>query len=437
MFSRRNIQFILDELSETLPTDELTEIVGRLNRHRDRLGATWEAPVLCGLSRVGDVSYHVPLPDGRKPDVGFTLPGHSQICFVADITTISDAGYHEANPVEAFSNDFARVVQKAGLNPSNFHFQTESQAAGAKIRLLLPKRAANLALLRKHVLPFLREIKVSGRMKDKLVIREPDLSMTVTYDRQQRYMGWGHRTYNQARSIDENPLWYRLRDKATQLRSATGVNTGIIICDGGCSLLSGSLRDIGSFSTDGIVQKFLRIRSSVDFVYAITARRGYGSNADCSFQGQVWTRDPATRPLIESIMSSMLAKLPTPIFDASNAAIQASLKGYDGGTRANLQIAVGNKIMSVRISARRLLEILSGKLSPSEIDLVFGGSIEPDLPSLPNPFRSALAAGQMITEIGLESLEGKDDDWITIKFGDGDPAVSPFRVRPLDPSRKG
>jgi hypothetical protein len=429
MFSRRTIQTIVDELSEILSETELGEIVERLNSPRDRLAFTWEVAVLYGLSRAGRISYHVPLPDGRKPDVAFTPTGCSQIGIVADITTVSDAGYHDDNPVEAFPDEFSRLVRKTGLNPNNFHFQIESRTTGNKIKLLLPKRGTNAAMLKKHALPFFRKIKISGATKDQLVLKEPELSITVSYDRKQRYMGWGHRIYSQARSIEQNPLWNRLKEKAGQLRNTDGLITGAIVCDGGCSLLSSSARDIGSYSADDIIRQFLRKRSSLDFVYTITARRGYSSNANCSFHGQVWSRDPATRPLIETVMRSALSSLPTPIFDAQNAAIQAKLEGYDGGTRANLEIGIGSKIMSVRVSARRLLEVLAGKYSPSEIDLVFGGSSEPDISGLPNPFKSALATSQLITEIGVEPVEGKDDDQITIKFGGPDPAISPFRAK--------
>jgi hypothetical protein len=431
MFSRRTIQSLLDELSKILSETELDEIVGRLNSPRDRLAITWEVAVLYGLSRAGQISYQLPLPDGRKPDVAFAPTGSSQICIVADITAVSDAGYHDDNPVEAFSDEFSRVIQKAGLNPSNFHFQVEAQTAGNKIKLRLPKRGTNAALLKKHLLPFLRKIKVSGHTKDQLVLEEPELSITVSYDRKQRYMGRGHRMYNQARSIEQNPLWNRLKEKAGQLRNTDGLISGAIICDGGCSLLSSSMRDIGSYSADDIIRQFLLKRSSLDFVYTITARRGYGSNANCSFHGQAWSRDPATIALVETVMRSALSCLPAPIFDAQNAAIQAKLEGYDGGTRANLQVGfgIGGKIMSVRVSARRLLEVLAGKYSPSEIDLVFGGSTEPDIPGLSNPFKSALAMSQLITEIGVAPVEGKDDDQITIKFGGPDPAISPFRAK--------
>jgi hypothetical protein len=114
--------------------------------------------------------------------------------------------------------------------------------------------------------------------------------------------------YNQARSIDHNPLWNRLENKANQLGAAEGL-AGVIACDGGCSLLSSSVRDIDAFSADDVIRKFLRTNSSVDFVYTITTRRRYGRNRDCYFEGRAWTRDLTTKALIESIMNSALASL--------------------------------------------------------------------------------------------------------------------------------
>lgn len=287
LFSRRTIQSILDELSRVLSAAELAEMVRRLNSPRDRLAVIWEAAILYGLSRTGGVSHHAPLPSGRKPDVTFALPGSSQTSFVADITTVSDAGHHTENPVEAFSDDFERFVEKTGLNPSNFHFQVESHKVGNKIKLRLPKRVANVAMLRKYVRPFLQEIKVSGRRKDKREFNEPDFGVTVSYDRQQRYMTRSHRVYSQALSIEQNPLWNKLKDKADQVKNSDALLSGVIVCDGGCSLLSTSMRDIGSFSADDIIRQFLRKRSSIDFVYTVTSRRGHGIKAKHSFQGEV------------------------------------------------------------------------------------------------------------------------------------------------------
>ena len=427
MFSRRTIQTLLDGLSSHLSDADVNELVRRLNTPRARLAATWEIAVCYGLTRVGNISYQVALPSGKKPDVGFSLP--HMISFVADITTLSDDGYHDENPVDAFSDDLVSVVRLAGLDPNKFHFQIESKRIGRKVKLLIPRPSQRLEMLRTHLVPFLREIKEGGYDKLSRTFSEPDLGITVSYDRRHRYMSSNYRSYNQARSADQNPLRRRLAIKASQLKGVEAL-AGVIVCDGGCSLLSGAGRDMDAFSADDTIRKFLRSTSSIDFVYTITARRGHGLRADCSLEGQGWTRDPSAKPLMESIMRSMLANLPPPIFDAKNAAIQAEQKTLDFGSRANFSYGTdGEKIMFVSISARRLLEILAGKHSPSDIEIICGASIEPDISGLPNPFKIALAQGQLIKEIEIEPVGGRDDDQITITFGEPDPAAAAFRGR--------
>jgi hypothetical protein len=423
VFSRRTIKTLFDGLSSQLSAADVAEFERRLNTPRSRLAATWELAVCYGLSRVGNISYQVPLPSGRKPDVGFSLP--EKISFVADVTTLSDGGYQD---IAAFSDAVVSLVRQAGLDPYNFHTRIESERIGSKVKLLIPEPSRRREMLRAHLVPFLREIKEGQCDKLSRTFSEPDLSITVSYDRRQRYMSSNFRSYNQARSADHNPLRSRLKTKASQLKGVEGL-AGIIVCDGGCSLLaSGAGRDMDAFSAEDIIQKFLRSTSSIDFVYTITARRGPGTSGDCSFEGRGWTRDPTARPLIEFIMRSMVANLPPPIFDAKNAAIQAEQKTPEFGPRTDFSYGTnGEKIMSVSMSARRLLEILAGKHSPSDIDTICGGPIEPDIPGFPNPFKTALAKGQLIKEIEIEPVQGKDDDKISITFGEADPAVAPFR----------
>jgi len=424
VFSRRTIQTLFDGLSSHLSAADVAELVRRLNTPRARLAATWEIAVCYGLSRVGNISFQVPLTSGKKPDVAFSIP--DMISFVADVTTLSDDGYQN---IDAFSDDLVSVIRQAGHDPNKFHTEIESERIGSKVKLLIPEPSERMQMLRTHLVPFFREIKEGGHDKLSRTFSEPDLRITVSYDRHQRYMSSNFRSYNQARSVDQNPLRRRLAIKASQLKGVEGL-AGIIVCDGGCSLLSGAGRDMDAFSADDIIRKFLRSSTSIDFVYTITARRGYALRADCSFEGQGWTRDPTAKPLVESIMRSMLANLPPPIFDAKNAAIQAEQKTLDFGSRADFSFAInGEKIMSVSISARRLLEILAGKHSPSDIDTICGKPIEPDIPGFPNPFSTALAKGQLIKEIQIEPIGGKDDDHITIIFGEPDPAAAPFRGR--------
>src|SRR5258708_37209724 len=84
---------------------------------------------------------------------------------------------------------------------------------------------------------------------------------------------------------------------------------------------------------------------------------------------------------------------------------------------------------SSTLPARTLLALLAGKLTPAEIELMKTGNLMPsDKHNSPNPFELALNGGQMISDVSLEPAEGKDDDWVTFKFGEPDPAISPFVV---------
>jgi hypothetical protein len=418
----------LNDLSSQLSSLEVGDLVGRLNTPDARLAATWELAVCYGLSRVGDCSYHDPLPTGRKPDVVFRLPDSRQVSFVADVTTISDDGYHRENRVEEFSDNFASIVRRAGLDPNKFHFRIESTRINHNVKLLIPEPNQRFETLRRHLHPFLREIKQGGCDTLQRTFSEPDFAITVSYDSRQRYMGSSYRPYNQARSIDQNPLRRGLEMKARQLKGAEGL-IGVIVCDGGCALLSGGAgRDVDAFSAYDVIQNFLRTSSSVNFVYTITSRRRHGLTDDCIFDGRLWARDPATRTFIEPIMLSALKSLPPPIFDSQNAAIQAEQKTYDFGSRAKdfSYGSDGEKIVSVNMSARRLLEILAGKHSPSDIDTICGGPND-EIPGWPNPFKKALAKGQLIKEIAIEPIIGRDDDLAVITFGEPDPAVAPFR----------
>jgi hypothetical protein len=423
VFSRRTIQTLLDGLNSHLSEADVAELVRRLNTPRARIAATWEIAVCYGLSKIGGISFQTPLPSGKRPDVVFSIP--DMISFVADVTTLSDDGYQD---IEGFSDDFVSLVRKTGLDPNKFHTNIGAERIGHKVRLRIPEPSRRLEMLRTHLVPFLREIKQGGDDKVSRTFSEPDLGLTVSYDRQQRYMGSNYRSFNQARSVDQNPLRRRLAVKASQLKGAEGL-AGVIVCDGGSSLLSGGAgRDMDAFSADDIIKQFLRSTSSVDFVFAITSRRGFGARADCSFEGRSWTLDPTAKPLIDKIMRSMLTKLPQPIYDAANAARQAEQKDTRFGTRADTSYSTdGEKIMSIGISARHLLEILAGKHSPADIDTICGEPYE-DVPGFPNPFKQVLARGQLIKEIKIEPITGKDDDEITIIFGEPDPAAAPFRA---------
>ena len=68
MFSRRTIQRLLDELSNTLSQDALIELTARLNNPgMDRFAAIWEVSIMYALGYAGKIEYQPQLSNGRKP----------------------------------------------------------------------------------------------------------------------------------------------------------------------------------------------------------------------------------------------------------------------------------------------------------------------------------------------------------------------------------
>jgi hypothetical protein len=88
----------------------------------------------------------------------------------------------------------------------------------------------------------------------------------------------------------------------------------------------------------------------------------------------------------------------------------------------------------MKISARALQELLSGRLSQEEFFRIhrFG-----DFEGKPwNPFDNALKQGRLIDHVVVEKCATGDDDWITFYFSAKDPAIASFRV-PDTPPKEG
>jgi len=114
IFSRRTVDRMLRENAAFLTEEQLDQHVARLNtKGFQSLDAEWEVAVLNACSKLGRVQ-HEPLLDGTsKLDLLFTTKDGSK--FLADITTVSDEGLEEKEPVEAFNIELKKRLKRAGL----------------------------------------------------------------------------------------------------------------------------------------------------------------------------------------------------------------------------------------------------------------------------------------------------------------------------------
>ena len=436
VFSRRAIQRCIDELRDVLSDDQLEGLVKRLNRvGRDRFATSWEVCLLHSLSRVGTVLHEVPLPGGRQPDISFTYPGENAVGFIADVTAISDEGLHSANPVQDLYQDLVRLARRVGLDPNHLRYDVRGKQEGSygfqKTKLLLPSQAELPGFLDARILPFLENIRDNRMSQHQIIIDEDNIAFIISYDVSQRFMGGGYLAYDVALSPKKNPLWNQLVKKASQLGEASSIApTGIIACDAGCSLFHRT-RAFGTFTVLDVMRQFFSEHSEVSFVLLLrvidatpsgTQKRTF--RIDPLFYSA--KEDPNTSRL-RATLADTAAGLPKPVLDSSNAYIRCRQAGYGLGHFGGHQLSRS----FVKISARTVLELLAGRITASEINAAHDWRPEPGRGSgSVNPFELRLREGRMITRIEVEVAEEESDDWLKIEFGQPDPAISPFVVKP-------
>lgn len=73
---------------------------------------------------------------------------------------------------------------------------------------------------------------------------------------------------------------------------------------------------------------------------------------------------------------------------------------------------------TIKVSARRVLELLAGKITAEEFRL------HCDFGPEENPFKQALDRRNVIVKI--ENLKGDDDDWLVVEVEGPNAAISPF-----------
>jgi hypothetical protein len=425
IFTRRSLQRRLDELRATLGDAAVGGLAARLNRPgRDSLSAMWELVVLHGLARHGQVVSEQPLGSGRRPDVRFV---NGNISFTADITTVSDEGLDEANPYQALSEEIEIAKKRLGLPIGGvdlrIHSRQEKIKGGMRTILRLPHKKRIPEFVRNEIVPRLREQMSKGASSYKISIDEEQIGVDITIDAAKgHYNSGSYGGYDVPASLTKNPLYNRLRDKADQLRGATGL-VGIIVGDADSAVfrkLTGQRHEI---TAGHIAYELLRQNSSVHFVLLLTIKEAVGGWWQVRPPRRhvepllVVRPDEAHAVALEDLFRRIIAEMPTPKIMPVNAALRAREADYDLGHHGGYGMT-GNK---VRIGSREFTEILAGRRTIQD-----DGAKHVGVPRVA-PRERNFAEGRLPSSINvIKTGENDDDDWIEIEFGDPDPAISPL-----------
>ncbi len=282
LFGRRCLQSVLTENAVFLGPKEAENKCNLLNTYDDPhyLSTEWELAVLNAASKVGTVEYEKRMRT-HQPDLLFKS-SDPPLEFLADITTLSDGGLRERNPVHALQSEFWRHLSKRRLfegggfdvqiDPYSLSFYRGSKE---KPRLKLPRQSEwPTKIFNSGFRAFLEKVSNNPEQNQRFDVIAADTGVHFEYDPTRRGMATlNHLSFEIANVIDQNTIYKALKTKAAQLK-ATGYKgvTGVFLCDGDCNVLRSTTGSFAAYSANEIVREFLRKSHSVTFVVRLVVR---------------------------------------------------------------------------------------------------------------------------------------------------------------------
>jgi len=438
IFSRRDVQGMINRLSGSLSTKQLENLVGKLNRGdpNEILANEWEVCILSAFRAIGRIQYEPNFGGTRTPDLFFQMGESGNLEFLADITTVSDTNAHKENAYREFCEEIRRFLNDMGHNGAGINIDVAHQMIGkyrdSKVKLLLPSKGQIHQFVETELGPFLSQIAKEPDKDAVFSYGRDKIRFSIQYNSKEKRFSGGHCiVYTVPYSGRRNPLTNALENKWDQL-AKSGYNgpRGIIVCDGGCDALQERNAVAGMHGCSEIVEPFLKTHKNLLFVLVLRIEqrpRSPLSRPTIEIAAKLYWNFASDKTLFEQTkcaIDRMLSYLPVPESTPTNAIYWLAANKTNGRPIGAITMQ-GN---TIKISARALTELLAGKTGLKEFleDHHFkpterGGFVDPF-------FERQLAMGNTLKNSFVEPDEHKDDDWIVLEYNGPDPAISPFRI---------
>jgi hypothetical protein len=431
VFARRILQRCIDESPAYASGDVRRVWVRKLNSSSEPAYAAteWEIVLLHTIAKFGSLRHQPELPGGSsRIDILFDRSGLS---FGADITTVSDRGLHERNPIRELESRLRFLYEAAQISTGGIALSVLDVSASGGRRTgrgtIVPPISEFDALVFNEAffrwMSMLKE-RPTARSSHQVIYRNPLSLIRFTYV-PGRIGAWcaEYSDYRVAKSVDRNPLYRSLASKAQQLTHGGFEGPlGIVVCDGGARALAQSFS--GNVSTDEIVLEFLRRHTSVTFVIVLALRNAGSAAIRQRVEPRIYASEETPwHQELAKLFDQVVSALPQVLQTAENATNE--LRFWEGKKRFHMggvSMTVGPAgIGELRMSTRTLLDVLSGRLSQKRLNehYQFGNSGK-------SIFEHLVRTGRLLESARVERNPTEDDDEIVFKFGSRDPAASAF-----------
>lgn len=431
---------MLNELAPSLEPGKALDLVQRLNNKRilQALPAEAEVSILWALSKLGEFE-NEPYwwGDSHRPEA-YTenlIPGQPA---VVEVIAVHDASISGEEDMDRIAFQFVKCADKVRAKAGRYLFFRFGEESGYEDGRYFRRRLApNDYVLSVSAASRIREWIVSNPAdRSRLRIVEPGLHVDIEKSAhpQRRFHNFQCSMPPEVYDIDDNPLYIGLRGKLDQLAAAqSGTYRFIFLMDVGSTLL----RRLGSswerdrlgryFSARDILEYFMsKYHDRLDSVVVFAPKR---VSRDWCGGSLVWAVTPIFRPNLDlpaSAFDCLAQVLPKPRFEGYQVRSlfqQGAFSPKRQGFTAGLHITdFRNGTMKVKVSSRSLLDLLAGRISPTQFRSLIGD----DDPK--NLFQHWLDSGMTISDATFESggLD-RDDDFLVLTLSD-DPGARELRV---------
>lgn len=438
IFTRRRLQAMLDELALSTGVSKLKDLRSRLENKRveQSLPAEMELSILWALSKLGSIEVEPKWYENRRPDACTKKLFEGRPCAV-EITAISDARLSQEEDMRRVARrlcELANKIRKGQGKHLHFQFGEESGYAdgGYVRRRKIDKDFAPTDGTIESLKVWLKQD--GSRPPFQLVQGKTHVVLTWRPLPLHPHSNFFCTMPAEAYSLEDNPLYEALEEKRRQLVNPQfeGLRC-IIVADAGCRLLHDldqNMRSPGTVTGSQIIDHFLRTSGqAVDLVLVLSPYRNH------HFGGRVqpvrWRASIRIRPELDletTGLSRLIELLPPPRFEgyqARSLQLQAAYRHDAHGWYVGTTITLVRTEMTIKISARALLDLLAGRITLEQFQHFTGLA---DQPTHRNIFAHRLDQGDILSNIRIEpgGLD-EDDDWLLIDLKQ-DPSAAPLQL---------
>jgi hypothetical protein len=202
----------------------------------------------------------------------------------------------------------------------------------------------------------------------------------------------------------------------------------VVLCDGDCAALTDQ-KGLDSFSARDIATRYLSKHRSLDLVACVSIKERIDHGGGLEFSVEAFD-GPNSRAAdsIRQLFRAGLARLPRPVRTAENAKYYLQQKSGSGvllGDYTNSSYRQSYEAEEFTFSSRAVFDYIVGRIDRATFEMLVG---QHPLELL----RRLLDEGSLPIEVKLVRAEEKDDDAVSIKLGEPDPAVLPSPPKASD-----